>query len=219
VVYRTSHRHQLELRLGSIEDRAVSTKLEYPWPERNKGPILDVFRRVLPSNGTVLEVGSGSGQHAAFFAGQLPTWSWIPSDIEPENLASIHEWRDETDHPNLLEPIRLDVLADDWGIDPVEAVFSANMVHITPWECCLGLLEGARRHVTPGGLLVLYGPFRIGGEQTAPSNATFDESLRKRDPSWGVRDLEAVRDAAEGFDLEERVEMPANNQVLLFRRN
>ena len=209
----------LELRLGSIEDRAVSNKLEYPWPERNKEPILEVFRRVLPSSGTVLEVGSGSGQHAAFFAEQLPTLSWIPSDIEPENLASIREWRDEADHPNLFEPIRLDVLADDWGIDEVEVVFSANMVHIAAWECCLGLLEGARRHVTPGGLLVLYGPFRIGGEHTAPSNTTFDESLRKRDSSWGIRDLEAVRDAAEGFVLEERVEMPANNQTLICRRN
>jgi len=196
----------------------TTKKLTHPWPERNKEPILEVFRRVLPSSGTVLEVGSGSGQHAAFFAEKLPTLSWIPSDIEPENLASIREWRDETDHPNLFEPIRLDVLADDWGIDPVEAVFSANMIHITPWECCLGLLEGARRHVTPGGLLIFYGPFRIGGEHTAESNATFDESLHDRDPRWGVRDLETVCDAAGGFALEERVEMPANNQVLIFRR-
>ena len=197
----------------------TTKKLTHPWPERNKEPILEVFRRVLPSSGTVLEVGSGSGQHAAFFAEQLPTLSWIPSDIETENLASIREWRDETDRSNLLEPIHLDVLADDWGIDEVEVVFSANMVHITPWECCLGLLEGARRHVAPGGLLVLYGPFRIGGEHTAPSNATFDESLRKRNPKWGIRDLEAVRDTAEGFALEERVELPANNQMLIFRRN
>ena len=197
----------------------TTKKLTHPWPERNKEPILEVFRRVLPSSGTVLELGSGSGQHAAFFAEQLPTLSWIPSDIEPENLASISEWRNETDHPNLFEPIRLDVLADDWGIDSVEVVFSANMVHITPWKCCLGLLDGARRHVTPGGQLILYGPFRIGGEHTAESNAAFDESLRDRDPRWGVRDLEAVRDVASGFVLEERVEMPANNQVLIFRRN
>ena len=144
--------------------------------------------------------------------------SWIPSDIEPENLASIRKWRNETDHPNLIEPIRLDVLADDWGIDPVEVVFSANMVHITPWECCLGLLAGARRHVTPGGQLILYGPFRIGGEHTAESNATFDESLRDRDPRWGIRDLETIRDAAGGFVLEEWFEMPANNQVMIFSR-
>ena len=194
------------------------TKLEYPSPERNKEPILEVFRRVLPSSCTVLEVASGSGQHAVFFAENLPGITWLPTDIDEKRLASIRAWRDDSGELNLLEPIRLDVLADNWDIDEVEVVFSANMVHITPWECCIGLLDGARRHVTPGGQLILYGPFRVDGEHTAPSNATFDESLRERDPRWGIRDLEAIRDAASGFVLEERVEMPANNQVLIFRR-
>jgi len=195
------------------------TKLEYPSAERNKEPILEVFRRVLPSICTVLEVASGSGQHAVFFAENLPGVTWLPTEIDEKRLASIRAWRDDSDELNLLEPIRLDVLADDWGIDPVKVVFSANMVHITPWECCLGLLEGARRHVMPSGLLIFYGPFRIAGEHTAPSNTAFDESLRERDPRWGIRDLEAIRDAAEGFVLEERVEMPANNQMLIFRRS
>ena len=193
-------------------------KLEHPSSERNKQPILDVLRRLLPSSGTVLEIAGGSGQHAVFFSENLPGITWLPTDIDDERLASIRAWRESSNCSNLLEPKRLDVLDDDWGIGKVEVVFSANMVHITPWECCLGLVAGARRHLTPGGLLIFYGPFRIGGEHTAPSNAAFDEDLRGRDPSWGVRDLDAIRDAADGLVLEERVAMPANNQILVFRK-
>lgn len=195
------------------------TKLEHPWPERNKGPILEVFRRVLPETGTVLEIGSGSGQHAAFFAASLPGLEWVPSDIDPDNLASIRIWRAEAGLPNLTAPVVLDVLDREWGVGEIDVVFSANMIHIAPWECCRGLLAGARRHITSGGLLILYGPFRIGGAHTAASNAEFDESLRARDSRWGVRDLEAVCEEARGFDLEERIEMPANNQTLVFRRS
>lgn len=194
------------------------TKLEHPSSERNKQPILEVLRRVLPSNATVLEIAGGSGQHAVYFSGNLPDITWLPTDIDEGRLASIRAWREESSCSNLLEPRRLDVLDDDWDIGTVDVVFSSNMVHITPWDCCLGLLAGARRHLTPGGLLVFYGPFRIGGEHTAPSNVAFDENLRGRDPSWGVRDLEAIRDAADGLVLEERTEMPAKNQILVFRR-
>ncbi len=194
-------------------------KLEHPSSERNKRPILDVLRRVLPASGTVLEIAGGSGQHAAFFSENLPGIEWLPTDIDEERLASIRAWREDSSGTNLLEPRRLNVLDADWEIGTVDVVFSANMVHITPWECCLGLLAGARRHLSPGGLLILYGPFGIGGEHTAPSNAAFDESLRSRDPRWGVRDLDAIRDAADGLVLEERFEMPANNQVLVFRRS
>ncbi len=193
-------------------------KLEHPSSERNKQPILDVLRRLLPSSGTVLEIAGGSGQHAVFFSENLPGITWLPTDIDEERLGSIRAWREDSSCSNLREPKRLDVLDDDWGIGTVEVVFSANMVHITPWECCLGLLAGARRHLTPGGLLIFYGPFRIGGEHTAPSNAAFDEDLRGRDPSWGVRDLDAICDAADGLVLEERVAMPANNQILVFRK-
>lgn len=194
------------------------TKLEHPSSERNKQPILEVLRRILPLCGTVLEIAGGSGQHAVFFAEHLPGLSWLSTDIDEERLASIRAWRADSKCSNLLEPCRLDVLDEDWDIGTVDAVFSSNMVHITPWECCLGLLAGARRHLAPGGMLIFYGPFRIGGEHTAPSNAAFDESLRGRDPKWGVRDLEAIRDAAEGLVLVERVEMPANNQMLVFRK-
>lgn len=194
------------------------TKLEHPSSERNKQPILDVLRRVLPLRGTVLEIAGGSGQHAVFFAENLPGITWLPTDIDEEWLASIRAWRADSKCSSILEPRRLDVLDEDWDVGTVDVVFSSNMVHITPWECCLGLLAGARRHLTPGGLLVFYGPFRIGGEHTAPSNAAFDESLRGRDPRWGVRDLEAIRDAAAGLVLKERIEMPANNQMLVLRR-
>lgn len=194
------------------------TKLEHPSSERNKKPILEVFRRVLPDEGTVLEVGSGSGQHAAFFSQQLPGLEWLPSDIDDENLESIRAWRAEIDRRNLLEPIRLDVVSDRWLVDLVDVVFSANLVHIAPWACCLGLLAGARHHLVKDGLLIMYGPFRIGGEHTAESNEVFDRDLRDRDPSWGVRDLEAIRDAAIGLELEDRFEMPADNQTLVFRK-
>jgi len=194
------------------------SKLEHASSERNKQPILDVLRRVLPPSGTVLEIAGGSGQHSVFFSENLPGITWLPTDIDEGRLASIRAWREESSCSNLLEPRRLDVLDDDWDIGTVDVVFSSNMIHITPWECCHGLLAGARRHLTRGGMLIFYGPFRIGGEHTAPSNAAFDENLRGRDPSWGVRDLEAIRDAADGFVLDERVEMPANNQILVFRR-
>lgn len=194
------------------------TKLEYSWPNRNKRPILEVLKRLLPGEGRVLEIGSGSGQHAAFFSGELPNLNWQPSDIDPDNLASIRVWRQEAATSNFLEPIRVDVLDNDWGIGEAEAIFSANLIHIAPWECAEALLAGARRHLKPSGLLIIYGPFRIGGAHTADSNAEFDDDLRKRDSRWGVRDLESVVDAAKGFDLEERIEMPANNQTLVFRR-
>lgn len=194
------------------------TKLVHPSSERNKQPILDVLLRLLPSTGRVLEIAGGSGQHAVFFAEHIPGITWQPTEIEAERLASIRAWRKESKLENFLAPRRLDVLDDDWGLGSFDAVFNANFIHITSWKCCLGLLAGARRHLSSGGLLIFYGPFRIGGEHTAPSNAAFDDDLRGRDAEWGVRDLEAVVDAAEGFRLAERVEMPANNQVLVFRR-
>jgi len=196
----------------------VSDKICSPWCERNKQPILEVLRQVLPSSCTVLEVGSGSGQHGVYFAEHLPGVQWQPSDVDPVHLASICEWIAEVAPANLLPPVTLDVQWDDWGIAVVDVVFSANMLHITPWECSLGLLAGARRYLADNGLLLIYGPFRIGGEHTAVSNAEFDADLRSRNPRWGIRDLEEVCAAARGFDLEQRFPMPANNQTLVFRR-
>jgi hypothetical protein len=192
----------------------------WPAPERNKEPILDVLRRVLPARGTLLEVASGSGQHAAFFAAWLPELCFQPSDVDPDNLASIAAYVNEAQRPNLLAPRLLDVCAEDWGVGTVDAVFNANMIHIAPWACCLGLMQGAARHLASEGPLVLYGPFRIGGEHTAESNRAFDERLKAQNVSWGVRDLEQVVQVADaaGLTFVERVAMPANNQTLVFRK-
>ena len=194
-------------------------KLCWPWPERNKGPILEVLREVLPARGTLLEIASGSGQHAAFFAAQLPNLTIQPSDIDPELRASILAYQAEAG-PNLRPPIALDVTAADWGVGTVDAILCANLIHIAPWAAAEGLIAGAARHLAPSGVLVLYGPYRIGGTHTAESNAAFDQSLRARDPRWGVRDLEAVVALAEGagLGLRKRVAMPANNQTLVFER-
>lgn len=196
-------------------------KQTWPAPERNKDPILEVLARVLPPSGRLLEIASGTGQHAAYFARRLPGLAVQPSDADPRNVESVRAWRADTGAPNLLEPLLLDVLVEPWDVGAFEAIFNANMVHIAPFACAEALLRGVGRHLLPGGVFVLYGPFRIGGAHTAPSNESFDEDLRRRDPSWGVRDVEAIVALAEaqGLRLGERVSMPANNQCLVFTRD
>lgn len=198
----------------------MTDKLTWPAAERNKQPILEVLQRAVPRRGTLVELASGTGQHAAHFAAAMPELSYQPTDVEEANLASIEAWRRESGLPNLLAPLRLDVRDERWPFREVEVIYNANMVHISPWECAVGLFRGAGRHLVPGGLLFLYGPFRVGGAHTAPSNQSFDEDLRRRDPRFGVRDLEAITalGAEHGLALSERVEMPANNQSLLLRR-
>lgn len=195
-------------------------KLVFPAPERNKQPILEVLKRVLPTSGNVLEIASGSGQHAAFFAAQLPGVQWFPSDLAPEHLASITEYVSEAKLPNLHLPRRIDVLDADWGIDSASVIYNANLIHIAPWECTIGFIKGAARTLMAGGLLCIYGPYRIGGVDTSPSNAAFDADLKARDPRWGVRDLEAVVTLAaeHGLHFVERVAMPSNNQTLIFEK-
>ena len=189
-----------------------------PAAERNRGPIASVLGRVLPKEGTVLEIASGTGQHAAHFAAAFPSLTWQPTELEEESFGSIAAWTEGL--PNVRPPLRIDASADAWPVATVEAVFNANLIHISPWETGRGLIRGAARHLSAAGVLVLYGPYRIGGAHTAPSNAAFDADLRARDPSWGVRDLEAVEDeaGANGLILAERVPMPANNQTVVFRR-
>ena len=195
-----------------------------PATERNGEAILEVLREILPERGRLLEVASGSGQHAAFFAPRFPGLVWQPSDVDASALASTDAWTEDLRGANVPAAIRLDVLDDDWGLGDadasLDAIFNANMIHISPWSCCLGLLGGAARHLRPGGVLVMYGPYRIGGEHTALSNADFDCSLREQDAAWGVRDLEEVERAAAavGLGLRRRFEMPANNQTVVFRR-
>jgi SAM-dependent methyltransferase len=197
------------------------SKLDAPATKRNREPILAVLQRGLPQTGTVLEVASGTGQHAIYFAEQLPHLTWQPSELDPKGLASIRAWAAESQLSNLRPPLQLDVCDSTWPIERCDALFSANMIHISPWPAALGLLSGASRTLPPSGLLFLYGPFRIGGQQTAPSNEAFDQDLRRRDPSWGIRDLERVSECAreQGLEIIDRVEMPANNQTLVFRRS
>lgn len=187
---------------------------------RNREPILEVLRRVLPATGTVLEIASGTGEHAVHFARHLPALEWQPSDADDDAFVSIASWRDHEQLANLRAPLHLDVTSEAWPVDTVAAIFCANMIHIAPWACAVGLLAGAGRHLRAGGVLVTYGPYRIDGQQTAPSNERFDADLRARDPSWGVRDLSDVTAHAErhGLHLRERVDMPANNFTLVFDR-
>jgi SAM-dependent methyltransferase len=195
-------------------------KQQWPAPERNKEPILAVLRRVLAPGGTLLELSSGSGQHAAYFAAALPGWTWLPSDIDPQNLASIAAHRAEGALANLAEPRALDVCDEVWDVPRLDAAFNANMIHIAPLPCCVGLLRGVGRQLRVGGVFVLYGPMKIAGEHTAASNAEFDRGLQARDPRWGVRDLETVVQLAEAerLSFRERVAMPANNQCVVFER-
>jgi hypothetical protein len=193
------------------------------WPaaERNRGPILDVLRRVLPARGTVLEVASGSGQHAAHFSAALPELTWQPSEHNRALLASIDAWA-AAEGGRVLSAIALDVTVEPWPV-PLEryaAIYNANMIHIAPFEVCEALLRGAATHLPAGAPLVLYGPFRIGGAHTAESNAAFDARLRGEDPRWGVRDLDEVCELAarHGLSFVERVAMPANNQIAVFER-
>ncbi|MET0592875.1 MAG: DUF938 domain-containing protein, partial [Polyangiaceae bacterium] len=188
--------------------------------ERNKEPILEILREVLPAEGTVLEVASGSGQHAVFFARALPHLVWQPSDLDEAARASIAAYREEAALRNLAAPIAVDASAEAWPIERADAVVSINMIHIAPWEACVGLLAGSARLLPPGAPLVLYGPFVINGDFIAQSNVDFDKRLRGENPSWGVRELRDVERAANerGFQLERVTLRPANNQIVVFRR-
>jgi hypothetical protein len=194
--------------------------LHFPATRRNREPILAVLARVLPPAGIVLEVASGSGEHAAYFAPRLPGIVWQPSDRDPTLLASIAAHASASCAPNIRAPVRLDVGDQPWPIGATGAVVAINMLHVAPWSACLALLQGAAKALPAGGPLLLYGPFKRGGRHTAPSNDAFDRSLRGQDPSWGVRDLEEVAKAAEavGLALDEAVEMPANNLGVVFRK-
>ncbi len=194
-------------------------KRSAPATERNREPIAAVLREVLPERGTLLEIASGTGEHAAYFAGLFPDLLWQPSDPDPEALASIRAWREEAGAANLLEPLRLDASAEAWPVGAADAILCVNMVHISPWAATEGLMRGAGRLLAPGAPLVLYGPYRRAGVPTAPSNEAFDRSLRARNPEWGLRKLESVEaEAAKNLlRLDRIVEMPANNLTLVFR--
>ncbi len=191
-----------------------------PAAERNAGPILAVLRRYLPDRGRIVEIAAGTGQHATRFAAAFPRVDWQPCDIDPKALASIRAWRAEAGTPNLAEPLELDVHWRSWPIAQADGLVCINLLHIAPWTATQGLFDGASHLLPAGAPLLIYGPFRVDGTHVAESNASFDADLQRRDPSWGVRDLEAVAEVARanGFETIETVVMPANNRMLAFRR-
>lgn len=200
-----------------------------PAAQRNKDFVLAELKNHMPKHGTVLEIASGTGEQAVYFTPQLPNISWLPSDYEDNKLVSITAWLKHQPCARVLPPIKIDTSANTWvceeadfktKIEPISAIVCINMIHIAPWAAGLGLLAGAGRILQSGGVLFFYGPFMKGGEHTAPSNLAFDQRLKERDASWGLRDIDDVEKVANshGLILINTIEMPANNFVLVFEK-
>lgn len=196
-------------------------KRHAPATARNSQPLAEVLARELPASGLVLEVASGTGEHAVFMARRFPALDWQPSDCATDALHSVDAWAQDAGLANLRPAIALDAAAGEWPIEAADAVLCVNMVHISPWEATVGLFAGAGRLLPAGAPLIFYGPFIEDGVETAPSNRAFDQSLKARDPRWGLRDLADVDALAtvRHFHRTARYEMPANNLVLVYRRD
>lgn len=209
----------------ALETRETAgEKLFSPSTARNRDPIRDTFLKTMPREGKILEIGGGTGEHAVHLAGALPDVQWHTGDPDPASRASIAAWIADASLPNLAGPHAIDVTAADWGVEkeaPFDGLVSINMIHIAPFAAAEGLVAGAKRLLKPGGRLFLYGPFSRKGVHSAPSNEAFDESLKSRDPRWGVRDLEndiVPLARKNSLALETVVEMPANNLSIIFRK-
>ncbi|NJL09718.1 MAG: DUF938 domain-containing protein [Calothrix sp. SM1_7_51] len=207
-----------------------------PATERNRESILEVLLQVLPATGTILELASGTGEHGVYFAPRLPNHKWLPSDPNPLARDSITAWKENSQIENLYPPIEIDVRLEKWSVEqdasskwsgfddlktsPITAIVNINMIHISPWSSCLGLMAGTGRILPSGGILYMYGPYKLNGQHTAPSNQAFDESLRMQNPEWGVRDLDDVVNVAKAQNLQliNIYEMPANNLSVVFQR-
>ncbi|MEH1871036.1 DUF938 domain-containing protein [Nostoc sp.] len=201
-----------------------------PATERNREPILEVLLQELPKSGTILEIASGTGEHAVFFASRLRDFLWLPTDVNPQLRASIIAWTEHNVCDNIYAPQYLDVREPVWAVEngefdwlsrkPIVAIVNINMIHISPWSACLGLMAGAGRILKAGGILYLYGPFKQGGEHTASSNAAFDEYLQAENQQWGVRNLDDVVAVAnaQNLTLKQIYQMPANNLSVVFQR-
>ncbi|CAN7559033.1 DUF938 domain-containing protein [Variovorax paradoxus] len=197
-----------------------------PAADRNKQPILEALARILGERGSALEIASGTGQHAAWFAAAMPGWTWQPTDADARMLPALASRVAQAALPNLRAPLLLDVTAPRWpsqgafvrGEEKFDAIYCANMLHIAPWAACAALMQGAARHLLADGLLVTYGPYFEEEAPAAPSNLAFDQDLRARNSEWGIRRLEDVVAEARraGLALRERHAMPANNLLLVF---
>jgi hypothetical protein len=212
-----SKSHKAPRGTGAIKDK----KEHSPSAARNRKEILPHLRTRLPDSGMVLEIASGTGQHSVHFAAALPEITWQPSEKDPENLRSIRAWREEAGLPNLLPPILLDICEIPWPIAEADAIFASNMIHITPWETCLAFLEGAARTLKKNAPLIYYGALFRRDRETAAGNRDFDQSLRNRNPQWGVRWLEDIQKAARqrGLGFVESLDLPNNNYLTVFRRS
>lgn len=197
-----------------------------PATSRNRDPILAVLKDCLPDHGTILEIASGSGQHAAYFIQHMPNHYWQPSDPDEANRNSISAWWWKKQFHNVLPPLDITTDDDPWAVEtvklplPVQAMVCINMVHIAPWEATVGLMKGAARILPSGGILYLYGPYKVKDHPLAPSNEQFDLSLKSRNPDWGIRDLEKVTALATDHNLSwvKTVTMPANNLSVIFKK-
>lgn len=201
------------------EAPADSRRKSAPAALRNREPIADVLPEWLPEHGVVLEIASGTGEHAVFFAERFPNLEWQPSDVHRDALQSIRAWRADARLPNLREPLVIDSASPNWRVDAADAILNINMVHISPWASALGLLDGAARLLEPGAPLILYGPWLSDRIETAAGNLAFDSDLKSRDPEWGLRRVEdfVAEASARGLRLTDQRSMPANNLMLLFR--
>jgi SAM-dependent methyltransferase len=206
-----------------LEDLNVSDdgRLASPSAERNKGPIAEVLAQVLPQSGLVLEVGSGTGEHAVHFARVMPHLTWQPSERDEACLRSISAWVAVEANAKVRQPLYLDVTDAQWPIAAADAVVCINMIHIAPWSVAQALLRGTSRILPTGGLLCLYGPYRVAGKHTSTSNRAFDAQLRAMNSEWGVRDLDAMSNEARALnvELERTFQMPANNLIAVFRKS
>jgi hypothetical protein len=198
----------------------MSKKIVSEACERNKAPILAVMKSILPDKLSIIELASGTGQHASFFTEKMPQWTWQPTDIKSESLDSIRAYQESSGRENLLPPKYLSVLDDDTDIGKFEAAFCANLIHISPWPCCVGMFRLVERLLPGGSFFILYGPFFEDGVPPAESNLLFDQSLKETDSRWGIRDIKEVRFAAEKchFELQSRHPMPAQNLILVFKK-
>jgi Protein of unknown function (DUF938) len=217
--------------LGSLymlhSDKIIMSKQYAPATQRNREAILEVLLQVLPSSGTILEIASGTGEHAVFLAPRLLGRAWLPSDPNPMLRDSIAAWSTEVECENIYSPLDIDACLPVWVVEediseqwaPITAIININMIHISPWTACLGLMAGAGRILPSGGILYMYGPYKQDGEHTAPSNEAFDASLKMQNPEWGVRDLEEVIQAASAQNLSfvKTFKMPANNLSVVFQ--
>jgi hypothetical protein len=197
-----------------------------PATQRNREPILKILLEVLPPQGNILEIASGTGEHAVFLSSYFQPRQWIPSDINPLAIDSIKAWQQHHKSSNLTAPLTIDVTDSNWSKNSdlsdqnIQAIVNINMIHISPWKACLGLLAGAQNLLPIGGILYLYGPYKQNGQHTSPSNAEFDQSLRFQNPEWGVRNLDDVINIAtnHSLKLQEIKPMPANNLSVIFQR-